>query len=54
LPIKQAGRLVTITALSPFENRAKKQMLGCRIGRKDDAGLNWLRIEIEAKARVGA
>ena len=54
LPTKIAGWFVTITALTPFENRAKQQMLGCRIGRKDHAGLTWLRIEIEAIARAGA
>lgn len=47
------GRFAISTAPVPFEIPAMKQMLSYHPGRKDDAGLTWLRGRIEAIAQRG-
>lgn len=47
------GRFAITSAPMPFEMPAMKQMLSYHPGRKDDAGLTWLRGQIEAIARRG-
>jgi DNA-binding transcriptional LysR family regulator len=46
------GRFAISTAPMPFEIPAMKQMLSFHPGRKDDAGLTWLRARIEAIANA--
>ena len=41
------GRFAIATAPLPFEMPPMKQMLSYHAGRKDDAGLSWLRTRIE-------
>ncbi|WP_353227796.1 LysR family transcriptional regulator [Novosphingobium sp.] len=48
------GRFAITTAPMPFEIPAMKQMLSFHPGRKDDAGLTWLRAKIEAIANAEA
>ena len=45
------GRFAIATAPLPFEMPAMNQMLSYHAGRKDDAGLSWLRARIERIAR---
>ena len=47
------GRFAISTAPVPFDIPAMKQMLSYHPGRKDDAGLTWLRGRIEAIAQRG-
>ncbi|WP_298170599.1 LysR family transcriptional regulator [Novosphingobium sp.] len=47
------GRFAITSAPVPFEIPAMKQMLSYHPGRKDDAGLAWLRGRIEAIAHKG-
>jgi DNA-binding transcriptional LysR family regulator len=54
LATQLAGRFAIATAPMPFEIPAMKQMLSYHPGRKDDAGLSWLRGKIEAIAHAGA
>jgi DNA-binding transcriptional LysR family regulator len=48
---KLEGRFAIVTAPLPFEMPPMKQMLCYHAGRKDDAGLTWLRTKIERIAR---
>lgn len=48
------GRFEIVTAPLPFEMPPMNQMLSYHAGRKDDAGLSWLRHRIEQQVRVDA
>jgi LysR family nod box-dependent transcriptional activator len=54
LAAQLVGRFAIATAPAPFEIPPMKQMLSYHPGRKDDAGLTWLRTRIEAIAHAGA
>ncbi|WP_298285658.1 LysR family transcriptional regulator [Novosphingobium sp.] len=54
LATQLAGRFALSTAPMPFEIPAMRQMLSYHPGRKDDAGMTWLRSRIEAIARASA